>query len=140
MLCHRSGSLSQKPTGAESLVHRREATDKNGKGGTKGDDDQAWRSNKRKALDKLGLPSDYSGWTDRKGFKGHGLPTSKSDRHKAVLDVGWGKRCLATPNEHDAARKRGWIADISQTVSADRMPFGRLATLTQNFFEVQLRV
>ena len=81
------------------------------------------------ALDKLGLPAGYNGWTSRKGFQGVGLPSGgPNGRIKALLNVGWGKRMQMMPGVSAEIAAKGWYADVSQSV--ERMPFGRLGTLT----------
>lgn len=86
----------------------------------------------------MGFPAGYSGWTNRPGFKGFGVP--KVPRVHALLNLGWARR-LAQASEEQKERKeqaepldikdlaKGYFLDTSQ--QAERNPFGHLTSLTQ---------
>lgn len=85
-----------------------------------------WMKHTSVALDKLGLPPRFRGWTDRPEYRGIGIP-KPNPRIEALLNIGWGKRMTTNPNMPHDELMQGWFADVSQSV--ERNPFGKLGTL-----------
>lgn len=89
-----------------------------------------WKKHTADALDRLGLPADYKGWTSRREYRGHGVPDS--DRVHALLNAAWGKRLTTAKKTNQAtdvlSLSKGFFCDLSQSIS--RGPYGRLSTLT----------
>jgi hypothetical protein len=84
-----------------------------------------------KVADKLGIPSDWCGWTGRKEFRGHGLP--RNPRLLGLLNMGWARHLQQMPGVSEAVAAQNYFCDVSQGV--ERLPVGKLGTMLQGSYK-----
>ena len=69
-----------------------------------------WKQSTVVRLGELGFPADYSGWTNRPGFKGLGVP--KVPRVHALLNLGWARRLSQASEEQKERKEQAEPLDI----------------------------
>ena len=89
---------------------------------------EKWLTHTAKLRDQMGVTTDYSPWTSRRGLKLLGFPDC--DRARDLVNMAWADRIRKAKGRTDLETLRSdYYVDLAQAVQ--RKPWGGLGTICQ---------